>query len=94
MARYEERSKALSEMSVTLFEGIFVHRYRDTNDEVRAMCVTGLGKCISKHHTTFLAVTYLKYIGWMLNDANAAVRAAALQVGRAPLMACDSSMLL
>lgn len=41
--------------------------------QVRACCISALGKCIESLPSTFLDNTYLKYIGWMLFDPSPAV---------------------
>ena len=53
-------------------------RYRDSHDEIRVSCVAALGRCMELLPVTFLGDTYLKYMGWMLNDRSPAVRGTVL----------------
>jgi hypothetical protein len=58
---------------------VFVHRYRDTAPEVRRDTLEAFRPCIAAHPAYFLRDEYTKYLGWMLNDADASVRVAALR---------------
>ncbi len=53
-------------------------RYRDVAPAVRNDTIVALGAIIVAHPETYLTNGYLKYLGWMLNDAEAGVRGAAL----------------
>lgn len=55
-------------MMNTLFSSVFVHRYRDTCPDIRAICIAELGVWMKEYSTQFLADNYLKYIGWTLSD--------------------------
>jgi Stromalin conservative domain len=57
---------------------VFSHRYRDVVPEVRAACVHSLGEWIHAYPSVFLADSYLKYIGWLLNDKVSLVRHSSL----------------
>ncbi|XP_040271102.1 cohesin subunit SA-3 [Bufo bufo] len=61
-------------MMNTLFKGVFVHRYRDTHPDVRALCIGELGTWITTYPQSFLNDSYLKYLGWMLHDKQGLVR--------------------
>jgi hypothetical protein len=67
--------EALRELLQTVFKGVFIERYRDSCDEIRVCCLSGLGRAMCLHEGVFLHDTYLKYFGWMLNDTAALVRA-------------------
>ena len=47
---------------------------------MRSLCVQWLGLWIEMYHEKFLEDKYLKYIGWLLNDKDAGVRKAAVEV--------------
>ena len=47
---------------------VFVHRYKDSANHIRALCMVSLGGWIQSFPDEFLQDTCLKYIGWTLND--------------------------
>ncbi|CAK9291266.1 unnamed protein product [Gordionus sp. m RMFG-2023] len=57
-----------------IFRSIFVHRYRDTIPDVRALCMQEIGIWMKKFPKMFLDDSYLKYIGWTLYDKVGEVR--------------------
>ncbi|GMH57862.1 hypothetical protein TrVE_jg11868 [Triparma verrucosa] len=57
---------------------IFMHRYRDSNEHLRVMCLQNLATSMVLRPSLFLADKYLKYFGWMLSDLSPTVRVAAL----------------
>jgi len=57
---------------------LFVHRYRDSNEHIRAMCIESLSRMTLQRPDLFLTDKYLKYFGWMLHDKDHHVRIAAL----------------
>lgn len=58
---------------------VFVHRYRDLDPNIRAECVRAMGLWFSKYPAHFLDGTYLRYVGWVLSDANTYVRLEAVR---------------
>lgn len=74
LVKLRTQVEALQELLQTLFKGVFIERYRDSCDEIRVCCLSGLGRAICLHEGVFLHDTYLKYLGWMLNDTAAPVR--------------------
>ncbi|KAJ6827296.1 sister-chromatid cohesion protein 3 [Iris pallida] len=62
------------EMMRKIFTGLFMHRYRDVDPDIRMSCINSLGIWIISYPSLFLQDLYLKYLGWTLNDKNAAVR--------------------
>ena len=64
----------LQEMMHRIYLGIFVHRYRDSRSEIRAICIAEMGQWVNKYSTYFLDQNYLKYLGWTLYDKIAEVR--------------------
>jgi len=59
-------------------QGLFVHRYRDSNEHIRTMCISSLSRMSLQRPDLFLNDKYLKYFGWMMHDKDARVRRAAM----------------
>ena len=76
--RLKAQATALQELLQTVFKGVFIERYRDSCEDIRVCCLIGLGRAMGLHHGVFLHDTYLKYLGWMLNNTSAHVRATAV----------------
>ncbi|KAL8292902.1 hypothetical protein RQP46_000596 [Phenoliferia psychrophenolica] len=57
-----------------LFEGVFVHRYRDFESIIRAECIKALGQWMKIHPDYWLEGNYLRYHGWVLSDDHKDVR--------------------
>jgi len=72
------RVNTLESLMKQVFNGVFVHRYRDIDENVRVECISAVGHWCKTYPSYFLKDTYLKYIGWSLNDKESAVRSAAL----------------
>ncbi|KAG5252070.1 sister-chromatid cohesion protein [Salix suchowensis] len=51
-----------------IFTGLFVHRYRDIDPNIRTSCIESLGVWVLSYPSLFLQDLYLKYLGWTLND--------------------------
>ncbi|KAE8693760.1 Sister-chromatid cohesion protein 3 [Hibiscus syriacus] len=73
-----EQKLVIDEMMRKIFTGLFVHRYRDVDPNIRMSCIRSLGVWILSYPTLFLQDLYLKYLGWTLNDKSAGVRKAAV----------------
>lgn len=58
---------------------VFVHRYRDLDPNIRAECVRAMGLWFKKYPGHFLDGAYLRYVGWVLSDANTHVRLEAVR---------------
>ena len=88
-ARYEQLCKRVDEIQTQkllveklmqdLYDGVFVHRYRDTDATIRMECIRELGVWISRNPDCYLETQHLRYIGWMLSDKAANVRHEALR---------------
>ncbi|EGG13104.1 uncharacterized protein MELLADRAFT_86915 [Melampsora larici-populina 98AG31] len=50
------------------FDGVFVHRYRDSDPKIRIECVQALGQWMNQLPDHFLGGHYLRYLGWVLTD--------------------------
>ncbi|KAM0928949.1 hypothetical protein ACQ4PT_001917 [Festuca glaucescens] len=64
----------LEELMRKIFSGLFMHRYRDVDPDIRMSCIKSLGIWVVSYPSLFLQDIYLKYLGWTLNDKNAGVR--------------------
>lgn len=69
----------LEDLMRKIFTGLFVHRYRDIDPNIRTSCIESLGVWVLSYPSLFLQDLYLKYLGWTLNDKNAGVRKASVQ---------------
>ncbi len=56
-----------------------MNRYRDLDPSIRAECVHSIGLWFKKYPGHFLDGTYLRYVGWVLSDANTQVRLKAVR---------------
>lgn len=75
----EENMDEIKNMLTYMFKSVFVHRYRDTLPEIRAIAMSEIGVWMQKFHANFLDDSYLKYIGWTLHDKVGEVRLRCLQ---------------
>ncbi|KAH6766345.1 sister-chromatid cohesion protein 3 [Perilla frutescens var. hirtella] len=73
-----EKITTLEEMMRKIFTGLFVHRYRDIDPDIRMSCIESLGVWVLSYPSLFLQDLYLKYLGWTLNDKSAGVRKASV----------------
>ncbi|KAL5561587.1 hypothetical protein UlMin_031334 [Ulmus minor] len=73
-----EKITMLEEMMRKIFTGLFMHRYRDIDPNIRMSCIESLGVWILSYPSLFLQDLYLKYLGWTLNDKSAGVRKASV----------------
>lgn len=60
----------------TIFNTIFVHRYKDHFAVIRTTCAFYLGQFILADPQQFLEDTFLKYLGWLAYDSSTSVRRA------------------
>nr|CAH8872682.1 unnamed protein product [Trichobilharzia regenti] len=70
----EENMDEVKNMLIYIFKGIFVHRYRDSQAEIRAICMQEIGVWMRRYPAMFLDDSYLKYVGWTLYDRIGDVR--------------------
>lgn len=70
-----------------VMQGVFMHRYRDSNMHIRAFALESLSRMTLMRPDIFLGDKYLKYFGWMLHDKCACVRQAAIAGIAAPFKA-------
>ena len=88
MNTLKRKKEDLEELVVgNIMQGVFMHRYRDTNMHIRAFALQSLSKMTLIRPDIFLGDKYLKYFGWMLSDKCACVRQAAISGLAAPFNA-------
>ncbi|XP_065924838.1 cohesin subunit SA-1 isoform X1 [Magallana gigas] len=75
----EENQAEIRNMLTYIFKGVFVHRYRDSQPEIRSICMAEIGTWMKKYPNMFLDDGYLKYVGWTLYDKSGEVRLCCLK---------------
>lgn len=75
---YTKVGADLAKLSELIFNSIFVHRFKDSHDSVRAVCLSKLTDWILEDPSQYYNDEYLKYICWMSFDLSAQVRKEAL----------------
>ncbi|KAH7929010.1 hypothetical protein BV22DRAFT_1003690 [Leucogyrophana mollusca] len=78
-AEVRKRRTALAEFLKEIVDGVFVHRYRDLDPNIRAECVRAMGSWFRNYPAHFLDASYLRYVGWVLSDSNTHVRLEAVK---------------
>ncbi|KAL8143634.1 hypothetical protein V2J09_016666 [Rumex salicifolius] len=78
LSETHEKITIVEKMMRKIFHGLFVHRYRDIDPNIRTSCIQSLGGWILAYPSMFLQDLYLKYLGWTLNDKTAGVRKASV----------------
>lgn len=58
----------------SIFQSVFMNRFRDIDSEIRLAVVQGVGHWMQLVPATFLTPGYLKYIAWAVSDKDAQVR--------------------
>jgi cohesin complex subunit SA-1/2 len=58
----------------SIFQSVFMNRFRDIDPEIRLSVVQGIGNWMQLVPATFLTSGYLKYIAWAVSDKDAHVR--------------------
>ncbi|KAK9238610.1 STAG domain-containing protein [Lipomyces kononenkoae] len=71
---YAQKTETLENLISDLFDTIFVHRYRDIDAKIRTDCIRELGKWMQTLPDVFFEGAYLRYMGWILSDANGSTR--------------------
>ncbi|XP_041987084.1 cohesin subunit SA-1 [Aricia agestis] len=84
----EENMEEIKNMLSYMFKSVFVHRYRDTLPDIRAITMAEIGIWMEKFPSHFLDDLYLKYIGWTLHDKVGEVRLRCLRALQ-PLYECE-----
>ncbi|THH30478.1 hypothetical protein EUX98_g3693 [Antrodiella citrinella] len=74
-----ERRTKVAEFLKEFVDGVFVHRYRDLDPNIRAECVRAMGLWFERYASHFIDGAYLRYVGWVLSDSNTGVRLEAVR---------------
>ena len=72
--RLSQQREKLENLMTTWFDTVFVHRYRDVDPRIRVDCAQALGEWCTTFPDMFFEGQYLRYLGWVLSDTNAATR--------------------
>ncbi|KAF9232626.1 hypothetical protein BU15DRAFT_90603 [Melanogaster broomeanus] len=78
-AEIRKRRTALAEYLKEIVDGVFVHRYRDLDPNIRAECVRAMAAWFTHYPAHFLDASYLRYVGWVLSDSSTPVRLEAVR---------------
>lgn len=70
----EKKLEAVDTQLRDAFDTVYVHRYRDVEERIRAPCVAALGNWIVLYRKMFLEGQFLRYLGWVLNDTSSPTR--------------------
>ncbi|KAF6006855.1 hypothetical protein HII12_004779 [Brettanomyces bruxellensis] len=71
---YTKKRGILEKLVKDVFSTFFVHRYKDTNPQLRKECIANLGIWVKELPELFFKPVYLRYFGWLLTDPKASVR--------------------
>ena len=69
----------MEELCGNIFNSVFVHRLKDSQETVRALCTRHIGNWLPLNPAKYYKDDYLKYIGWMCFDYSAGVRKEAVR---------------
>lgn len=69
----------MEELCGNIFNSVFVHRLKDSQETVRALCTRHIGDWLPLNPAKYYKDDYLKYIGWMCFDHSASVRKEAVR---------------
>lgn len=78
VAEAHDKITQVEEMMRKIHTGLFMHRYRDKDENIRICCITSIGSWIATYPSMFLQELYLKYLGFPLNDKKPNVRNSAI----------------
>jgi hypothetical protein len=74
-----EKIAACERCLQSIFEIVFVQRYRDVNVDIRIYALQSLIHCMQSYPIVFVDNAFLRYLGWSLTDPSSHVRHEALQ---------------
>jgi cohesin complex subunit SA-1/2 len=74
VVQQETAVEEFTRLSATIFNAVFAHRYKDSNESIRAHACARLGQWLLQDPARLFEDTYLKYLGWMCSDRSPAVR--------------------
>ena len=62
-----------------MYQSVFLHRYRDSNVDIRVTCAFHIGQWIAIDVDELLKDEYVKYIGWLCSEPLKEVRLEAVK---------------
>lgn len=71
---YTKKRSIVEKLIKDVFTTFFVHRYKDTNPQLRKECIASLGVWVKELPELFFKPIYLRYFGWLLTDPKGTVR--------------------
>ncbi|CBX96563.1 hypothetical protein LEMA_P108280.1 [Plenodomus lingam JN3] len=74
IAQYNQRLQVVESALDDWFSVVYVHRYRDVDPRIRIDSVIALADWIITYPDKFFDGTKLRYLGWVLSDANPPTR--------------------
>ncbi|XXQ39705.1 SCD domain-containing protein [Plasmodiophora brassicae] len=77
-AEYQSQLTHLHELILSIYQDVFVARYRDVHPAVRETSIETVTQWIL-HYPPFATVDSFKYLGWALNSSQASVRGCAVR---------------
>ncbi|PWN40799.1 hypothetical protein IE81DRAFT_348894 [Ceraceosorus guamensis] len=73
------RKKRVDDALEELMTSVYVHRYRDSDPNIRTDCVSELSAWMKVQPEQFMQSSYFRYLGWVLPDTHPDVRIAAIK---------------
>lgn len=70
----ETKLEAIENIIKDMFDTVFRHRYRDIDPKIRVDCIHELSNWVNILPDVFFDGTYIRYMGWVLSDTQAATR--------------------
>ena len=71
----EAKRDYVQKVTELLFDAVCSHRYRDIDPRIRVDCIAGFGNWITTCPEVFFSGQYIRYLGWVLSDTYAIMRA-------------------
>lgn len=77
---YQSQREQIDEYLDEVIQGLFIHRYRDVDQNIRTECIKALGEWMLSYPAFFFLSAYLRYFGWLLSDPTNTVREEVVRV--------------
>lgn len=74
MALIENRREFVDAQLNDFYSTVYSNRYRDVDGKIRLECAEALGSWMAAYPSYFFKEEYLRYMGWMLSDAQSSMR--------------------
>lgn len=78
-SQMEESYNDYIELSDNIYNSIMIHRLRDSNKDIRALCTRHIGDWLSIDPERLFTDQHIKYVGWMTSDHEDTVRMASIK---------------